>query len=121
MPIMTMLVTKRSPPVGRPGAVRALHAEAVAEPVARHHHLADDLAGREVAHQPLRAGVAERAGQRAADLARDAQRAAIGFRDVDALDLVRPLAVGSPGSRSSHLRVPSTETCSATTSGRASV
>ena len=44
---------------------------------------------REVAHQALRAGVAERAGQRAADLARDAQRAALGLGDVDGLDLGR--------------------------------
>ena len=42
--------------------------------------------GRQIAHQPLRAGVAERAGERAADLARDAQRAAIVFGDVDGLD-----------------------------------
>ena len=90
MPIITMLETKRSPSVG-PGPF-ALGARPVAEPVARDHHLADDLAGREVAHQPLRAGVAERAGERAADLAREAERAAVGLRDVDALDLVRPLA-----------------------------
>ena len=46
MPIMTMLETKRSPSVGRPGPVGAFGAEPVAEPVARHHHLADDLARR---------------------------------------------------------------------------
>ena len=86
-----MLETKRSPSVGRPGPWRA-RAEEVAEPVARHHDLPDDLAGRQVAHQPLRAGVAERAVERAADLARQAERAAVGLRDVDALDLVRPLA-----------------------------
>ena len=67
-------------------------ARPVAEPVARDHHLPDDLAGGEVAHQALRAGVAERAGQRAADLARHAQGRAAGLRDIDALDLVRPLA-----------------------------
>jgi hypothetical protein len=36
--------------------------------------------------------MAEQAGQRAADLARQAERAAIGFRNVDALDQVRLLA-----------------------------
>jgi len=58
--------------------------------LARDHHLADDLAGGEVAHQPLGAGVAERAVQRAADLGRHAQRAAVGLGNVDALDLVGP-------------------------------
>ena len=72
--------------------LQPLRAQVIAEPVARDHDLADDLAGGEVAHQPLRAGMAERAGERAADLAGEAQRAAIGLRDVDALDLVRPLA-----------------------------
>ena len=92
MPIITMLETRRSPSVGSPSPSRALRAQQIAEPVARDHHLADDLAGREIAHQPLRAGVAERAGERAADLARQAERAAVGLRDVDALDLVRALA-----------------------------
>src|SRR5262245_6440404 len=64
----------------------------VAETVARDHDLADDLAGGEIAHQALRAGMAERAGERATDLARDAERAAVGLGDVDAFDLVRPLA-----------------------------
>ena len=62
-------------------------------------NLADDLLGLEVAHQPLRAGVAERAGERAADLARDAQRAAIVLGDVDRLDLGRArlmAALGEP-------------------------
>ena len=87
-----MLETERSPSVGSPGPFSALHAQEVAEPVARDHHLADDLAGGEIAHQPLRAGVAERAGERAADLAGETERAAVGLRDVDALDLVRTLA-----------------------------
>ena len=56
--------------------------------VARHHELADDLGRRQVAHQGLRAGVAEAAGERAADLARDADRAAILLGDVDRLGLV---------------------------------
>ena len=92
MPIMTMLVTKRPPSVGTIAPSGARAARPVAEPVARDHHLPDDLAGREVAHEALRAGVAERAGERAADLARHAQRAAVGLRDIDALDFVRPLA-----------------------------
>jgi hypothetical protein len=56
--------------------------------VARHHHLADDLAGGQVAHQLLRAGMAERTGQRAADLGGNAQRAAILLGDIDDLHLV---------------------------------
>src|SRR3546814_6977225 len=48
-----------------------------AEVIARHHDLADDLGRCEVAHQALGAGVAELAGEGAADLAGDAERAAI--------------------------------------------
>ena len=88
MPIITILVMQRSPAghdaVGRPRAARP-----VAQSVARHHHLADDLAGGEIAHQALGAGVAEGASERAADLAGDAQRAALGVGDIDALDFVR--------------------------------
>ncbi len=80
---------RRHDAVGRPRTARP-----VTQPVARHHHLADDLAGGEVAHQTLRAGVAERAIERAADLARHAQGAAVGVGDVDALDLVRQAALG---------------------------
>src|SRR5262249_9549212 len=69
----------------------ALAVGPVIETIPRHHHLADDLARGEVAHQALRAGVAERAIERAADLRGDAQRAAVGFGDIDALDLMRPL------------------------------
>ena len=100
-----MLETRRLPPLRAFGAevgacrvrIQSPHvglvrlALPVAETVARDHDLADDLAGREVAHQPLRAGVAERAGERATDLAGDAQRAAVGLGDVDAFDLVRAL------------------------------
>ena len=65
--------------------------------------------------------MAERAIQRAADLRGDAERATVGFGNVDALDFMR-LRTSSPlGRRNSHLRVPSLETCSATTSGRATV
>ena len=84
MPIITTLVTRRLPS-------RRLAVGPVIEAIARHHDLADDLAGGEVAHQPLRAGVAERAGQRAADLRGNAQRAAVGFGNIDALDLMRLL------------------------------
>ena len=90
MPIMTTLETRRfsgSAPAGAGGTLP------IVEPVARQHDLADDLARREIAHQALRAGVAERAIERAADLAGNAQRAAVGFGNVDAFDLVRP-AVG---------------------------
>ena len=83
MPIMTMLVSRRS----------TCEVGPFAERVARHHDLADDLVRRQVAHQLLRAGVAEAAGQRAADLARDAERAAVGLGDVDGLDLLR---IGKP-------------------------
>ena len=96
----------------RPAAPRRASRRAIA----RQQDLADDLLGLQVAHQPLRAGVAERAGERAADLARDAQRAAVGLGDVDGLDLGRARLVPARGSRSSHLRVPSTETCSVTIS-----
>src|SRR5262249_28909812 len=78
---------------GRGTAARARSPQPITETIARDHDLADDLAGREVAHEPLRAGVTERAGERAADLARDAKRAAVGLGDVDAFDLVRPLAL----------------------------
>src|SRR5262249_4379868 len=66
--------------------------EPIAEAITRDHDLADDLSGREIAHEPLRAGVTERTRERAADLAGNAKRAAVGVGDVDAFDLVRPLA-----------------------------
>ena len=47
----------RDDAVGRPRAARP-----VAEPVAGRQHLAGDFAGGEIAHQALRAGMAERAG-----------------------------------------------------------
>src|SRR5439155_10145657 len=74
-----------------PAAGRRLATGPVVEAVARHHDLTDDFAGGEIAHQPLRAGVAERTVQRAADLRGNAERAAVGFGNVDALDLVRLL------------------------------
>ena len=63
----------------------------IVETVAREHDLARDLAGSKIAHQPLRAGVAERAVERATDLAGNTKRAATGFRNIDAFDLVRPI------------------------------
>ncbi len=50
--------------------------------------LADNLTRCQVAHQLLRARMAERAGQGAANLGRDAERAAIFFGDVDRLNLM---------------------------------
>ena len=89
MPIMTTLETSR--PVegaATPSPRRA--AGIVAEPVAGEQDLADDLLGRQVADELLGAGMAEGAGQRAADLARDAERAAAFLGDVDGLDLDGP-------------------------------
>ena len=59
-----------------------------AQKVAGQHDLADDLARGKVAHQTLGAGVAELTGQRAADLAGNAECAPVAFRDVDHLRLV---------------------------------
>ena len=76
---------------GREQARRlAFRARPLAVAVARRHELADDLGGAQVAHQRLRAGVAEPAGQRAADLRGDADRAAIlvPVGDVDGLRLL---------------------------------
>ncbi len=65
----------------------------LADGIARQHELADDLAGLEVAHELLRAGMAELAGERAADLRGDAQGAAVLLRNVHGLD---EIAVGEP-------------------------
>ena len=104
MPISTMLVSWRSSCGRRPFAER----------VARHHHLADDLGRGEVAHQALRAGMAERAGQGAADLRRDAERAAILLGDVDGLDLLPVGEAQQPFARAVG------RGCARVTSGRAS-
>ncbi len=82
---------------GQAGADRAVTAGIVAQPVARHQHLRDDLGGGEVAHEALRARVAEGTVERAAHLAGDAERAAVALRDIDALHLVRLLAGGVGG------------------------
>src|SRR5215204_677878 len=78
MPMKTTFETKRSPSAGSRPFSRAPSGG---------DRLRRDLLRRQVADEPLRAGVAERAGQRAADLARDAERAAVALGDVDALDL----------------------------------
>ena len=67
---------------------------------------------RQVAHELLRAGVAERTGERAADLARDAQRAAVALREyrrIRSRSRARsPYRPWRPARRRiSHLRVPS--------------
>src|SRR6516162_5314904 len=81
MPIITMLVTSRVP--------FSRSAQSLSR--SRRHDLDDDLTRGEISHQPLCAGVAECAVQGAADLRGDAQRAAVGLRDIDAFDLMRPL------------------------------
>src|SRR5262249_26246011 len=73
------------------GVVEARRSKPIVEAIARDHDLADDLAGREVAHEPLRAGVAERASERAANLTGEAKRAAVRLRDINAFDLMRSL------------------------------
>jgi hypothetical protein len=70
-------------------ALGAGHAGPFAEAVARDHDLRDDLRSVQIAHQPLRAGVAERAIQRAADLRGNAERAAVAFGNVNRFDVVR--------------------------------
>src|SRR5262249_37360813 len=74
--------------VGNAAWVFGVSAWPIAEPVACDHDLADDFGRGQIAHEFLRARVAEAAGERAADLARNAQSAAILFRDVDRLDLL---------------------------------
>ena len=89
MPMNTMLVTKRRALVRQEAVVAAAPRGPGQSPmpVAGDDELGDDLGRGQVAHQALRARVAERAGERAADLARNAQSAAIDLGDVDALDL----------------------------------
>jgi hypothetical protein len=95
----TMLETARTPsPEGTRPSVGATP-PGKSPSRARDEDLGDDLGAGEIAHQRLRAGVAEGAVERAADLAGDAERAAIGFGNVDALDLgafVVPADRGQP-------------------------
>ena len=73
--------------LGREPVGRSNPAGKIAEPVAGDEHLPDDLGGGQIAHQRHRAGMAKRAVEGAADLARDAERAPVGFGNVDAFDL----------------------------------
>ncbi len=68
----------------------ALRARPFGVAVARGHELAHDLGRAQVAHQRLRAGVAEAAGEGAADLAADADgaRGPAAVGDVDGLGLL---------------------------------
>ncbi len=104
---------------GHHGAVGRVLVREIAKPVACGQKLRQNFFRREVAHQLLRTGMAEGAGERAANLRGNAQRAAAFLGDVDAFDLDRAARAG--GKRNSHLRVPSCEICSSTTSGRAMV
>ncbi len=61
--------------------------------------LPDDLADAQVAVEALLSGRAECAVERATGLRRDAQRAAIGFRNVNGLDRVRVADVEQPFAR----------------------
>ncbi len=83
----------------KPARVVGGSAGPIADPVARQHDLTDDLGRGQIAHQPLRAGMAERAGQRAADLARNAQRAAVLFGDIDGLDFLAVVETQQPFAR----------------------
>ena len=71
MPIITTLVTRRFSPVDgqSPSASRATMSWPTIS------------IGRQIAHQLLRAGVAEAAIERAAHLRRDAERAAVRLRE----------------------------------------
>ena len=82
--------------VGQAPLVRRGGAGPVAEPVAGERDLADDLARGQIAHETLRAGIAEGTGERAADLARNAERAAIFLGDVDGLDLLAVFEAKQP-------------------------
>ena len=70
--------------------IRQIHAPLgpFAQRITRQHHLADDFARRQVAHQPHGSGVAEPAIEGAANLAGHAQRAAIGVGDEDHFEIM---------------------------------
>lgn len=86
---MTMLETfstfRRRDHAGRRVAVRK-----IAQSITGEQELREDFLGRQVTHQLLRAGVTERTGECAADLAGNAMRAAALFGNIDGLDLDRP-------------------------------
>ena len=92
MPMKTTLEIARKPSPGSNPSVGGVEARKIAEPLARDDELRDDLARGEIAHQLLRAGMAESAVERAADLARNAERAAVALGNIDAFDLGAPVA-----------------------------
>ncbi len=55
----------------------------VAKRIPRHHNLADNFEGSQIAYQPLRAGMAKAAIQRATDLARHTKRSTVSFRNIN--------------------------------------
>src|SRR6185437_11458453 len=81
----------------KPSVVGTLGAGPVADAVACQHDLSDDFFGFEIAHEALRAGMTERAGEGAADLARNAKRAATALGDVDGFDFRWPSFVSALG------------------------
>src|SRR3546814_3323132 len=88
-----------------------------AERFARQHHLADDLASGEIPDETHRAGMAEAAIERAADLARYAERAAIRVGNEHHLEIVavgrsqQPFARAVGGDEMlDHFRAPDRET-----------
>ena len=91
---MTMLVTLRSP-VGTKVPLRRVLTRKVAQPFARYDQLHENFFGGQIAHQLLSAGVTEGAGQCATDLAGNAKRAAVLFRNVYGFDFNR--LPGAPG------------------------
>jgi hypothetical protein len=88
MPIITTLDTSR-PSEGTTEPAGVSGGGKIAQAVARDEDLPDNLLGSQVAHQLLRAGMAERAGERTADLGGDAERAAALLGDIDRLRLDR--------------------------------
>ena len=78
-----------------------------AQRVAGEHHLADDLCRLEIAHQLHRPGRAEAAVERAADLARHTQRAAVGVGNEHHLEIMAVVRPQQPLARAvrRHLRL----------------
>jgi hypothetical protein len=70
-----------------------------AQSIACDQQLGEDLAGVQIAHEGHRPRMAERAGQAAAHLGRDAHRAAIGFGNVDRLHLAAVAEAQQPFAR----------------------
>ena len=78
-----------------------------AKRIACEHHLTNDFAGRQIAHQPHRAGMAEPAIERAANLARNTQSPAIRIGDEHHLIILRIIGTQKPFARAvcRHLRL----------------